>query len=202
MTKQLIVVPIAATLALIVGAPSAAAQWAVRPFVGAALQSDHGFIDLEQSAGATKLLAGIAVEWRPRSVGVEVEFGVAPGFLSGSGNLIRSSRLTTLMANLIWQLPRPAAPARLRGYLAGGAGIMRVGFEDALDAFTSTSSLWAGNVGGGVSVRLLRQLDLNADARFFKSQFGDPDPGAFGEPFVEFVRVTVSAVLRFTAPPP
>ena len=195
MTSRLVAVWIFALLMMV---PSeATAQWIVRPFVGAAVSPNHGFVDLEQTAGDSKLVLGAAAGWQPRAIGVEFELSFLPGFFDGPGGLIIAGNVTTVMGNVTWQLPKPHESSRLRAYVGGGAGIVRVRLEDALDAFSSTTSLAAGNAGGGVLVRLRRRLDVNADVRYFKTQFGDVDRAGFSEQFVSFTRITGGVVMRF-----
>jgi outer membrane protein with beta-barrel domain len=195
MTFRLVAICVCALLTMV---PSeAAADWIVRPFFGAALSPSHGFVDLEQTSGDSKLVLGAAAGWHPRAIGVEFELSVLPGFFDGPGDLISAGNVTTVMGNVTWQLPKPHESSRLRAYVAGGAGIVRIRLEDALDAFSSTTSLAAGNAGGGVLVRLRPRLDINADVRYFKTQFGDVDRAGFSEQFVSFTRLTGGVVLRF-----
>lgn len=195
MTSRLVAVWIGTLLTIL---PSeASANWTVRPFLGAAVSPRHGFVDLEQTAGDSKPVWGAAAGWRPRAIGVEFELGVLPGFFGGPGDLIVTGNLTTIMGNVTWQLPKPHESSRLRAYVAGGAGIIRIRLEDALDAFSSRTSLVAGNAGGGLLVRVRPRLDINADVRYFKTQFGDVDRAGFSEQFVSFTRFTGGVVLRF-----
>ena len=195
MTSRLVAVWICALLTMV---PSeATADWIVRPFFGAALSPKHGFVDLEQTSGDSKLVLGAAAGWQRRAIGVEFELSVLPGFFDGPGDLLIEGHVTTVVGNITWQLPKPHESSRLRAYVAGGAGIVRVRLEDALDAFSSKTSLAAGNAGGGVLVRLRPRLDLNADVRYFKTQFGDVDRAGFSEQFVSFTRLTAGVVLRF-----
>jgi hypothetical protein len=183
---------------LLIMVPSEArADWIVRSFFGAAVNPKHGFVDLEQTSGDSKPVLGVAVGWHPRAIGVEFEVGVLPGFFDGPRDLIVGGHVTTIMGNVTWQLPRPHESSRLRAYVAGGAGIFRVRLDDALEAFSSTSSLVGGNAGGGVLVRLRPWLDLQADVRYFKSQFGDADRAGFSETFVSFTRLTAGVEMRF-----
>ena len=175
----------------------ASADWTVRPFFGAAVNPKHGFVDLEQTSGDSKLVLGAAAGWHRRAIGVEFELSVLPGFFDGADNLIIGGHLTTMMGNVTWQLPKPHESSRLRAYVSGGAGIVRVHLEDALDAFSSNTSLAAGNAGGGVLVRLRPRLDINADVRYFKTQFGDVGRAGFSEEFVSFTRLTAGVVVRF-----
>ena len=183
--------------ALLTAVPSeATADWIVRPFLGAALSPKHGFVDLEQTSGDARLVLGAAAGWQRRAIGVEFEVSAVPGLFDGPGGLV-DGQATTMMGNVTWQLPRPHASSRLRTYVAGGAGIVRVRFEDALDAFSSNTSLAAGNAGGGVLVRLRPRLAINADVRYFKTQTGDVDRAGFSEQFVSFTRLTAGVALRF-----
>jgi len=175
----------------------AEADWFVRPLVGVSLMTDHGYVDLEQTAGKSKAFFGAAVGWQPNALGLEVEFAAAPGFFRDTGDLVVEGALSSVMGNVTWVLPRPGASARLRAYVSGGAGVIRVSLRDRLEAFASRSTLIAGNAGGGIAVRVTPRIHINGDARYFKSQFGDHDQGGFGEEFVSFARVSGGIVFRF-----
>jgi hypothetical protein len=195
MRSRVVAVWICALLTMV---PSdARADWIVRPFFGAAVRPEHGFVDLEQTSGDAKLLFGVAAGWQPRAIGVECELSVLPGFFDGPGDLIIAGHVTTVMGNVTWQLPKPHEASRLRAYVVGGAGIARIRLEDALDAFSSRTSLVAGNAGGGVLVRLRPRLDINADVRYFKTRSGEVDRAGFSEQFVSFTRLTGGVLLRF-----
>jgi hypothetical protein len=122
---------------------------------------------------------------------------VLPGFFDGPDDLLTAGNVTTIVGNVTWQLPKPHQSSRLRAYVAGGAGIVRVRLEDALDAFSTRTSLAVGNAGGGVLVRLRPRIDINVDVRYFKTQFGDVDRAGFSEQFVSFTRLTGGVVLRY-----
>ena len=195
MTSRRVAICICAVFTMV--PTEAKADGIVRPFFGAAVSPRSGFVDLEQTSGDSKLVFGAAAGWHPRAIGVEFELSVLPGFFDGPGDLITTGNVTTIMGNVTWQLPKPHESSRLRVYVAGGAGIVRVHLDDALGAFSSKTSLAAGNAGGGVLVRLRPRLDINADVRYFKTQFGDVDRAGFSEQFVSFTRLTGGVVLRF-----
>jgi hypothetical protein len=195
MTSRLVGIWICALVTMV---PSEArADWIVRPFVGAAVSPRHGFVDLEQTSGDTELVWGAAAGWQRRAIGIEFEVSVLPGFFEGPRDLITAGNVTAVMGNVTWQLPKPHESSRLRAYVAGGAGIVRIRLEDALDAFSSRTSLAGGNAGGGVLIRLRPRLDINADVRYFKTQSGDVDPAGFSEQFVSFTRLTGGVLVRF-----
>ena len=188
----------AALIVLMLLVPNLAhADWIVKPFAGVSVASSHGFVDLEQAAGQRKPFAGAAVGWQPTALGFEVEFATAPGFFKHTGDLLEAGRLTTVMGNVTWLLPHPGSAARLRVYVSAGVGVARVTIEDVLGAFSSQSSLIAGNAGGGVIVHLRSRLSLNADIKYFKSQHGDQNRASFGEEFVAYTRLAGGVVLRF-----
>lgn len=185
------------TVLLVVAPSPARADWIVRPFVGAALNPGHGFVDLERTGSDSKLAIGAAAGWYPNALGFEFEVSSLPRFFKGADELVVTGGVTTIMANITWQLPAPSRSSRLRVYVAGGGGVVRARLDDALGAFTSTTSLAGGNAGGGIRIRVRPRLDINADVRYFKTQYGDSGRGAFSEEFVTFTRATVGAVFAF-----
>jgi CubicO group peptidase (beta-lactamase class C family) len=83
--------------ALLMMAPSeAAADWIVRPFVGAAVSPSDGFVDLEQTSSDSKLVWGAAAGWRRRALGVEFEVTILPGYFDGPDDLIITAHVTTV----------------------------------------------------------------------------------------------------------
>src|SRR5262245_34353480 len=104
MTSRLAAVWICALLTTV---PSeAAADWTVRPFFGAAVNPEDGFVDLEQTSADSKLVWGAAAGWHPSAIGVEFDVSVLPGFLEGPHGLVIAGNLTTIMGNVTWQLPK------------------------------------------------------------------------------------------------
>jgi hypothetical protein len=194
MTSRLVGIWLGALLTMVPA--EARADWTVRPFFGAAVSPNHGFVDLEQISGDTKPVLGTAAGWHRRAIGVEFELSVLPGFFDGPDDLIITGHVMTMMGNAVWRLPKPHESSRLRAYVTGGAGIVRVRLEDALDAFSVKTSLAAANAGGGVLVRLRPRLDVHADVRYFRTQFGDIDRAGFSEQFVSFTRLAAGVVLR------
>ena len=175
----------------------AEADWVVKPLVGISLGTSHGFVDLEQTAGKSKAFFGVAVGWQPTDLGIEVEFATAPGFLRGAGDLVEHGALSSMMGNVTWLLPRPGPAARIRAYVSGGAGVLRVALADVLGAFSSRSTLIAGNAGAGVNVRVTPRTHVYGEVRYFRSQFGEQNQAGFGEEFVTYTRVSGGIVFRF-----
>jgi hypothetical protein len=175
---------------------SAGADLTAKAFAGATTASRSGFFDLDGATGKSKLFFGGAFGWEwSNGVGVELELAAAPSFLKGSNGLVESGSLTTVMANATWLLPRPST--RLRAYLSGGVGAARVTFQDALGAFTETSTLAAASLGGGVLVPVSGRARIIGDARYVHSQYGEVNGAGFGEEYVAYWRVTGGVLLGF-----
>ena len=104
MTSRRVAVWIVALLTMVPA--EASADWTVRPFFGAAVSPNHGFVDLEQTSGDSKLVWGAAAGWHRRAIDVELELSVLPAFFDGADDLIVEGHLTTVMGNLTWQLPK------------------------------------------------------------------------------------------------
>ena len=183
--------------ALAVFTPATAdAQLTVKAFGGVNFGSEHGFVDLDAAAGRVRLAFGAAAALAISDAwSVEAEYATSPQFLKGDSGLIESGRVDTFFANVNW---RPGQRARrFRPYLAAGFGTARVTLRDALDAFTSTSTLAAANVGGGVIAGTSTRLRLIADLRYVRSQYADAGAAGFGEEYVAFWRASAGVLLRF-----
>lgn len=183
--------------ALTVGSPATAyAQVSVKAFAGVTFGSEHGFVDLDDAAGRVRPAFGAAAAVDVSDAwSVEVEFATSPKFLKGDSGLVESGRVDTIFANANWRLGQRAS--RFRPYVAAGFGAARVTLRDALDAFTSTSTLAAVNVGGGVMAGTHTRLRLVADVRYVRSQYADAGAAGFGEEYVAFWRTAAGVLLRF-----
>ena len=177
---------------------SAQAQITVTPFVGVSVAGQTGFVDVEQTAGDPKAVFGAAVGWRMVTrwtLGFEA--ALMPRFLKGDGELVERGRLTSLLANVEYALwPRSPASA-LQVFLTGGAGVVRVEIDDALGAFTASSTLPAGHVGAGVLFPLGSRVRGRSDVRYVRSAFRSGGRAAFDEEHVSFWRVTSGIAIEF-----
>jgi len=178
-----------------VPAPSYA-EWTLKPFAGITFASSHGFVDLDNAAGSRQPAFGGAVGWDwPTTFGVELELATAPTFLKGASGLVDTGRLDTFFVNGNWRL-RPFG-SRFQPYIAIGAGAARVTLDDVLGAFTSTTTLAAGNIGGGVIATTSARFRVIGDVRYIRSQFRDGGPAAVGERHVTYWRATGGMAVRF-----
>jgi hypothetical protein len=92
--------------------------------------------------------------------------------------------------------PRSPSP-RVQVFLTGGAGAVRVEIDDALGAFTGSSTLPAGHLGAGVLFPLRSRLRVRSDARYVRSTFEAGGRAAFDEEHVSFWRITSGLAIAF-----
>jgi hypothetical protein len=191
MTMKIAVV----TVALLVLPAVARGEWTVKPFAGLTFGGSHGFVDLDGTSGRSKPVFGGAIGWRAASIGIEFEVASDPKRLKGSSDLVVTGRATSVMVNATWTMAQRLGA--VRPYLTGGLGSVRVAYEDSLDAYTSTTTLTAANVGGGVLIPATPRTEFVADIRYQRTRYGDPSPAGFGEPFLAYWRTSAGVLFRF-----
>jgi hypothetical protein len=182
---------------LAIWSPAAAfAQWTVRPFAGVTFAAEHGFVDLDDAGTRVKPAFGAAAgrEWSDAWL-TEIEVATSPSFLKGNSGLIDSGRIHTMFANVSRRFG--PATARFQPYVSAGAGVVRITLDDALDAFTSSSTLFAGNIGGGITAAARSRLRVAADLRYVRSRYTDPGAAALVETYVAYLRASAGVLLRF-----
>lgn len=178
------------------------ADWFVMPFVSVTFGGDTSLIDLEQAADDTKVGYGAAVSWLGAGVlGVEVDFGYSPGFFEGDASppQVISSRVLTLMGNVVVAAPLSWTNQSLRPYVSGGLGAMRASSRDAFDVFRVDSTMFALNAGGGVVGMITDRTGVRWELRYFKNvrgSEGTSDVG-FGTPQLRFWRVSMALVRKY-----
>lgn len=183
-------------------ASASAQEWQVRPFLGLTFRGATTFVDIDEAADDAHLALGGSVTRLGETIGLEVDFGFVPGFLTGDreGRVVVSSGVTTLTGNVVIALPRRMTRYTLRPYIAGGLGLMRVRKDDAVAAFPLTRHLATIDVGGGATGFLSDTVGLTWDLRYFRNITGAPDPDdpgqSFGAPRLSFWRATMGVVLR------
>jgi opacity protein-like surface antigen len=177
---------------------AAQARVTVTPFAGMSVAGQTGFVDVEQAAGAPQSVFGAAVGWRMTirwTIGFEG--ALMPRFLKGDGELVERGRLTSLLATVDYAFWPRSPSARLQLLLTGGAGGVRVEINDALGAFTGSSTLPAGHVGVGVLFALRSRLRVRTDGRYLRSTFEPGGRAAFDEEHVSFWRITSGIAIEF-----
>lgn len=188
-------------LALLLLAPAqASAEWQIRPFLGMTFGGGTTFVDLEQAAGKPNVVVGISGGLLGDVVGIDADFGRAPGsFQSGNQHLVLSSSATTLTGNIVIALPRHLTQYTLRPYFVGGAGLMYVRIDDLFGVLRVSSALPAIDVGGGATGFFSDRFGVNWDVRRFRSVGGKLDGRglSFGAQQLSFWRANVALAIRY-----
>jgi hypothetical protein len=195
---------IAALVAVVLTAPAApaaaqvSAEWQIRPFMGVTFGGSTTLNDPDHAVGSANFALGVGGSLLGNVFGVEGELGHAPGFFQkGDAGLVSSSRVTTLMGNVIVGLPRTATEYSLRPYFVGGAGVMWARAVDALNSAVPTDMTRpAFDLGGGVGGALSDRTGISWDVRYFRSFAGVEDPLGLGAERLSFWRANMALVIR------
>jgi hypothetical protein len=105
------------------------------------------------------------------------------------------SSLLTITGNAKLQL----TSGRIRPYVVGGGGIFRSHLADA-DGFLDASPSQLGiDAGGGIAMTMTRRLNLQIDARYFRSvqKAGPADDSGLGIETLTFWRALAGLGYRF-----
>ena len=171
-------------------------DWQFTPFVGATSGASTGYFDPDNAVSSRKLVIGGAVSRRWRRFSVEGELANVPAFFTGEGEqrIVTESNVLSLTGNLMANLP---GVGRVRPYAVVGLRALRVRIRDAADVFPVSGWHPAGNVGGGVLVRLTPRVSLGTDVRYTASR---RDEGAessigFGTIYLDFWRTSVGMAI-------
>ena len=175
------------------------AEWQIRPFLGVSFGGDTTLIVLDHAAGSPNVVVGVNGALLGDVIGVDVDFGRAPGFFqTGDQNLVRGSSVTTLMGNVVVAPPRHLTEYTLGPYFVLGAGLMRARSQDITNSPLSVASnLPAMDIGGGANGFLSDRIGLNWDVRYFWSVGGKELGGIIGPEQLSFWRASMGLVIRY-----
>jgi hypothetical protein len=189
-------------LALAIGGSTPAiarAEWQLKPFFGVTFDASTTLLldpELISAGLPAKFGFGVNAAVLGEVLGVDVDFGVMPGFFSNS-SFVTSSWVTTLTGNVIVALPRKVARYSLRPYFVAGAGVMHpyvnyVLFPDV------ANNLGTFDIGGGATGFLTQRIGLNWEVRHFSSFGGNVIPNFTGgqDEQLSFWRVTMAIAIR------
>ena len=186
-----------AALAMLGWPASAHAEWQIRPFIGTTFGTDTTF--LVYGHDGTKLVYGASVGLIGNIFGLEADFGRFTGLESGSGRAtVLGSSVSTLTGNLTVALPRKMTEYTLRPYFVGGAGLLRLAVNEAVDTFDFTRNVTGFDIGGGVTGFLTKRIGLNWDVRHFRGSGFPPESGlSDGPEQLSFWRANMALAIRY-----
>ncbi len=184
---------------LLLAPPDASAEWQLRPSVGVSFGGGTTFVDLADAAGKPNIVFGGNAALLGNVLGVEGDFGHAPGFFqSGGQRLVRANGVTTLTGNVVIAVPRQLREYTLGPYFVIGGGLMHVHIDDLLGVLSVASTLPAMDVGGGVTGFLSDRIGLSWGVRYFTSVGERRQRGfSFGAEQLSFWRASMGVVIRY-----
>ena len=197
----------ALTLGLVVlGAQQgAAAEFQLKPFIGATYAGDSTFLfvgpnTLAPNPNHPHLAYGVSALVLGEIFGVEVDFGHTPSFFQSTNTLavqVVDSGVYTLMGNVVVAMPAHLTQYTLRPYLVGGAGLMHVAFDTTQNVIQVSESFQAMDLGAGVTGFVTRRVGVSWDVRYFRSIERTIQNGvSFGGERLSFWRANMSIAIR------
>jgi hypothetical protein len=173
------------------------------PYIALKFGGETTLIDVDQVAGssdtaekAKKVTWGGSVMWLgPGVLGFEGDLAITPGYFKGDQQLVQSSRVTTLLANVVVAAPLNLTRESLRPYASAGWGLIRA--TSAIDPLPYSRNLTGFNVGGGVIGMLSRRTGLRWDLRYLRG-IGSAEGGGTiaGGAKLTFWRASMAVVIR------
>jgi hypothetical protein len=208
---------VACTLCLLASAVPAHAEWHFTPLAGITVKGNTTINDPELATGESHpVFGGIVSLLGGGVIGAEGVFTLSPHFFQGSenrttaeglplpDNIIDSSRVTALMANLMVTAPRRYTEYFLRPFVSGGFGLLRVSKRDAPAGGSAVFPLEANfagfNLGGGVIGFFSQRTGVRFDFRYFSTMHAtERDTGvtALGDPVhLRYMTASIGLVIR------
>jgi hypothetical protein len=189
------------TAVMLMLASNAAADWLFTPFLGGTFAPQTPFLDLEQSAGTTKVVAGgSAALLSDGLLGVEGDFGYSPRFFERSSRtgLITGSNVTTIVGNVVVALPLSVTRESLRPYAVGGIGLIHAAAASlVVETLGVDRNLLGYDFGGGAIGMFDPNVGVRFDLRQFRTVHDFEHPLQQQRAHLSFWRATVGVTIRY-----
>jgi hypothetical protein len=194
------------TLAVWAAFPSSAsADLYFSPFIALKFGGETTLLDVDAVAGsndaadkAKKVTWGGGVMWLGSGVlGVEGEVALIPGYFQRDPSRVLSSRVTTLLGNVVLAAPLRLTGESLRPYVSAGWGLMRATSNiDPELGLAYSRNLSAFNLGGGVIGMLSRRTGLRWDLRYLRGIGSREGDTLTGGARLTYWRASMGLVIR------
>lgn len=207
---------LAVTCVCLLAAPAtASAEWHITPMIGLTFAGKTTITDPDQGTGKRHpKIAGSVALLGGGLFGVEGIASLTPGFFQSGDEsvlfrpgqetpLVESSRVSTLMGNVIVTAPRRWTEYGLRPFVSGGFGLIRASKLETFDLISTTVNLFGYNIGGGAIGFLTQRTGVRFDLRYYSTARGtdpvvgaDQPPIAFGDVHLRFMTASIGIVIR------
>ena len=183
---------------------AAAAEWHITPMVGLTFAGKTTLVDLEVGTGEVHPNIGIAGSFLSSGLfGVEAIATATPKFFQKDDApvpFVESSRLTSLMGNIVVTVPQKWTEYFLRPFVSGGFGLLRTSKQDRPEfaqVLSTTTNLFGYNIGGGAIGFLSQRTGIRFDLRYYSTVRGtDVGAEAFGDAHLRYLTASVGVVIR------
>jgi hypothetical protein len=194
-------------LGLILSASPAAAEWQFTPLIGLTFKGETTLTDLELAAGLHHTTFGGSVRWLGGGIlGVETVGLWIPGFFendkrevvgAGTTELVKESRVLSLMGNVVLTAPRRWTEYSLRPFVSGGFGFTRAKALDFANTFPVEASFNGFNVGGGAVGFFSQRTGVQFDVRYHRTlrKLGG-EAISTGDPLLQYMTASIGVVIR------
>jgi hypothetical protein len=178
----------------------ARADWQFAPFFGYAFNGEttlvtpeaHGEIKVRWNVGGTVTLIGKG------PLAVEGIFLLVPHFFeAGNSGTVSSSRVYSLMGNVVLAAPLSWNEYGLRPFVSGGLGLMHATQTTIPNILPLNENLLGYNVGGGAVGFITRHTGLRFDLRYYSSLSRNENSPAFGPAQLRYWTGAVGVVLKY-----
>jgi opacity protein-like surface antigen len=193
---------LALAILLLAATTTSAAEWQLKPFIGATYGGGTTYLFVPQSGAKAHFVFGVSGMLLGEIFGVEGDFGHTRGFFQDESNpfnpLVTDSGVTTTTGNIVAALPRHLAQYTLRPYVVGGVGVMHITIDYRENPGTSISStLKTMDLGAGVTGFLTKHLGVTWDVRYFRSIDRTIEAGqSVGPEHLSFWRANMAVAIR------
>jgi len=178
--------------------PSAArADGFIAPTIGVNFGGSTGNKPIAAAQDSSNLSVGIAAGYMFSGIiGLEEDFSYNPSFF-GHDNGIDSSRVATLMTNVIVGIPIGGqSGAGVRPYASAGLGLINQKVETSLTNFNFSSNDLGYNLGVGVMGYFATHIGVRGGVNYFRT-FDRTDTLDFQQGHFNFFRGSFGVLVRF-----
>jgi hypothetical protein len=195
-------------LGLILTVSPAAAEWQFTPLIGLTFKGETTLPDLELAAGLRHTTFGGSVRWLGGGIiGVEAVGQWIPGFFendkrevvgTGTTELVKESRVLSLMGNVVLTAPRRWTEYNLRPFISGGFGFTRAKSFDFNNVTAFDTSFNGFNVGGGAVGFFSQRTGVQFDFRYYRTirALGAEPVSSIGDPMLQYMTASIGVVIR------
>jgi hypothetical protein len=130
-------------------------------------------------------------------LGVEADIALTPGDFQGDPSQVLSSRVTTVLGNIVLAAPLNLTRESLRPYVSAGWGLMRATSNIPPELGLAYSrNLSAFNVGGGVIGMVSRRTGVRWDLRYLRGIGSREGDTLTGGARLSYWRASMGVVIR------